>query len=85
MTTLIRSMIIQADVPEDFIGTRVDTEVVVEDEGGGPFFTIKQEGLVDWLERGYAPQIRVDFDEIEELYETMKAIRAQWRIAGAAK
>lgn len=85
MRTLIKSMIIRANVPKDFEGTRIDTEVIVEDESGGPFFTIKQEGLEDWLEPNYAPQIRLDFDEIEELYETLKTIRAQWQVAGAAK
>ena len=85
MTTLIKSMIIRANVPEYLPGTGVDTEVIVEDEGGGPFFTLKQEGLQDWLERGYAPQIRVDFAEIEELYETLQTIRAQWQLAGADK
>ena len=85
MRTLIKSMIIRANVPDGFQDTQVDTEVIVDDEGGGPFFTIKQENLVDWLEKDYAPQIRVDFDEIEELYETLIAIRAQWQVAGAAK
>lgn len=85
MRTLIKSMIIRANVPKDFEGTRIDTEVIVEDEGGGPFFTVKQEGLEDWIEHGYAPQIRLDFDEIEVLYETLIAIRADWQVAGAAK
>lgn len=85
MTTLIKSMIIRAKVAKDYAGQLIDTEVIVDDEGGGPFFTIQQEGLEDWLKAGYAPQIRLGFDEVEELYETMKAIRAQWQLAGAAK
>lgn len=78
MTALIKSIILR---PNYVVETSsIDTEIIVDNEGGGYFFTIRQDGLEDWLAADdQVPQIRVDFDEIEELYETLKTLRDEWR------
>lgn len=82
MKTLIKSMVLRTNY-EGQPGGYAETEIRVEDDGAGPFFTVLQPDMEDFIV-GNVPQIRLNFEEIEELYEAMKVIRAQWELAGAA-
>lgn len=60
------------------------THITVENEGGGEFFEITQPDMVAWLGDGKIPTLRIGFDEIDELYDALKTIRACWEIAEQA-
>lgn len=60
------------------------TYISVIDEGGGAFFEITQPGMEDFVSQRSVPTMRLNFTELDEIYDAMKTIRAQWEMAGLA-
>lgn len=77
MTALLKSVILRSDSDVAWVRD-LDTEVRVDDEGGGPFITITQPGMVDWLPTDYEPQVRIDFKEIDDLVEALQFFKSEW-------
>lgn len=77
MATLLKSVILRSDSDVEW-ARLMDTEVLVDDEGGGPFLVIKQPGIVDWLPANYDPQVRVGFDEVDELIQALQFFKSEW-------
>lgn len=50
-----------------------NTEVIIEDDAGGPFFILRQHND----EYIGTQEIRIDFDELEELFKACKVLRDQ--------
>lgn len=56
------------------------TVISVQSDGAGSFFEINQPGMEDFVAN--KATIRLNFDEIDEIYDALKTIRAQWDMAG---
>lgn len=74
---LVKEMVVFKDDP--FTGDSA-TYISVENDGGGAFFEIRQPAMEEFVaQKGI---VRFNFNEIEEIYDAMKVMKAQWEMEG---
>jgi hypothetical protein len=78
MKSIVSTIILREKMAD---GSNLDTFVCVDDEGGGPYLAIKQPDMADFVS-SEVPEVRIEFKHIEEIYQAMKVLKANWEIAG---